>query len=157
MDLKVLNDGRALTIANSLVTVVSALTARNSVITAVFTDNASNDASILHELQSFSLQCQARLPTIRILCVIHTANFALGDFLTESRRAMLCDIWRIVAAHRYCTGARFSDLPRLREERWFSLGDITNYTMIHWMQLIGFLKGSQCVGRHETSQYCQAE
>jgi hypothetical protein len=36
--------------------------------------------------------------------------------------------------------APFSDIPRLREERWFSLGEITDYIMAHWMQVVSFLK-----------------
>jgi hypothetical protein len=63
MDLRVPDDGRAVTIANSLVT-------------AVCTGNPLNEVSVLNHLHTFSLPCQSGLPIIRIPCGAHIANLA---------------------------------------------------------------------------------
>jgi hypothetical protein len=74
VDLKVLSDESTPTFASNLVMTVSTSVAQNCTLTAVGTDDALNNASILNELHRFPL------PIIRIPWVAHTANRALGDF-----------------------------------------------------------------------------
>jgi hypothetical protein len=80
MDLKALNDDGALVITSILLAVASTTMAHNYVIIAVFTDNVSNNLIMLSQLHTFSLPCQAELPTIRIPCIAHVINFILGNF-----------------------------------------------------------------------------
>jgi hypothetical protein len=87
------------------------------VVPDVYTDNGSNKVSILNELHTFSLPRQATWSTIRIPRVAHTANLTLADFLMEARGAKLCDIRRIFVALPDYTGASFSNIAKLREDR----------------------------------------
>jgi hypothetical protein len=95
--------------------------------------------SILNELRTFSVPCQERLPLIQIPCVGHTANLAVGNFFRGSKGPKFCDIQRILAVLPGDTDLPVSDVPRLQEEHWFSLGEIINCITIHWRQVIGFL------------------
>jgi hypothetical protein len=56
---KVLNDEPAPMIANSLITIVSTLAAKNYIVTALCIGSAWNDEVILNELYSFFLPRQA--------------------------------------------------------------------------------------------------
>jgi hypothetical protein len=82
---------------------------------------------------------------------------ALRDFLTESKGVKPCDIQKIIAAVPDYTGARFSDVPRLRDECWFSLGEVTNYIIIHCWQVISLLTENRRPGSPEPSRYSRAE
>jgi hypothetical protein len=92
VNLNVLDDKREVTIVNGRATVVSTLAAQHYIVTAVCTDNAFNEMSMLNQLHTFSRSRQAGPPIISILCVAHTANVVLGGFLTESTGARLCDL-----------------------------------------------------------------
>jgi hypothetical protein len=128
---KAVDDERAVTIANNLITVVSTLLARGYVVTAACADNISNEVSMLNQLHIQSLPCLPCPPIVRIPCIAHTANLELGDFLTESTGATLCDTQEVLIAPSDCTNAPFSTVPRVREEHWFSLREVTKYIMTY--------------------------
>jgi hypothetical protein len=116
MNMKVLNGERALMIVGSLVTLLSTHTARDDGVTAVCTDNASNELSVLNELHTFSLPRQTKLTIIRIPRIPHTANLTVGDSLTESSGTRRRDIRKILAALPDYICAPFNDIRRGQEK-----------------------------------------
>jgi hypothetical protein len=111
--LKVLNDEQAPTISENLVMIPSTLAAQKYIVAVVCTDKASGEVSIPDELQTFLLPPQAGPLIIRIPCIAHTENLALGDFGTESGGAKRCHVRRIFTVLSDYTGAPFSDVLRL--------------------------------------------
>jgi hypothetical protein len=93
--------------------VASTLAARNHVVAAVCTDEASNDVAIPDQLQTLPLPRQTASPIVIITCVVHTASLALGDLLKKSISTKPYDIRTILAALADYTSALFSVISRL--------------------------------------------
>jgi hypothetical protein len=77
---------------------------------------------------------------VRIQRVANIADLTLGDLLTESTGTRPCDIRKSLVALPNYASVRFSDIPRLTEEHWLSLGEIVEYIMTNWTPVIRFLK-----------------
>jgi hypothetical protein len=72
-----LPDNKGKTIAASLAEVVAELRAKDFIIAAIVTDNASNEIAAVKELAS-----RTHLPLVRVPCISHTVNLAVHDFFT---------------------------------------------------------------------------
>jgi hypothetical protein len=131
---------KAKVMSNDISPMIRDLEARNYIVTAVCTDNASNEQALLNPVHEFSLQQQTGLPIIRIPCTAHTANLALHDVLEAKPDCILQQIRKIMAAIPTQVGSPFCQLPRLNEERWYSLGDVTSYIVTHRISIESYLE-----------------
>jgi hypothetical protein len=140
LDLCVTKDQKAKTIGAAVKDVVNTLKEKNYVVTAVCTDNASNEKAMLDPKKDSALQVRTGLPLFRVPCTAHTANLAVHDFLEDDTYQLLPQIKKIIAAIPTHPDSRFATMPRLNEGRWFSLAEVTLYLTAHFAEVRAFLQ-----------------
>jgi hypothetical protein len=127
LELLDLADQRAPTIAGYVSPVIQKLTAKNLIVTAVCTDNASNEKAILNPDHDYSLQAQTGLPLLRLPCLGHTVNLAMHDFFNASSPSILDGLHEVFRSLPHFPGSEFHAMPRINEGRWFSVADLVYY------------------------------
>jgi hypothetical protein len=133
LDLVDLPDQKSETIARRVAPLIQKLSERNLIVTAVCTDNASNEKAILDSKHDFALQTLTGLPILRLPCAAHTLNLAMTDFLKSSinsQPSILQLLQTIIQALPKGFTSPFHTMPRLNEARWLSCGDVIMYLLL---------------------------
>jgi hypothetical protein len=131
LDLFDLPNQTSKTISSRVAPVIQSLAQKNWVVTAVCTDNASNEKAILNAEHDYSLQELTGLPIVRLSCIAHTVNLALSDFLHNPLHKILDALQKVLQALPRGARSQFTSVPRINETRWLSCREVVMYLVQH--------------------------
>jgi hypothetical protein len=83
LDLIQIRSQTAESIVSVIVPIVDSLKENKVIVTAICTNNASNEKASLNPKHDFAIQNQFAIPIFRVPCLAHTANLAIEDALKE--------------------------------------------------------------------------
>jgi hypothetical protein len=121
----------ALTTADVLTDTILALREQGFRICAIANDNASAEIKAVQRLLDGETTKQQAFTLMRVPCLSHTVNLAVGDFLTRQYRGH--KIWHELRALRsfICKRKVCRDVPSLVETRWYCLCDFFGFVARH--------------------------
>jgi hypothetical protein len=139
LDLFDLEDQKSKTIALAVTPIIQHLYRSNLVVTAICTDNASNERALLNPANDYSLQQLTGLPILRLPCLAHTGNLGTHDFLNSGDPSILSQLQLVVKSLPRGSGSPFHSLPRINETRWLSCGETVMFILQHYSAIEGYL------------------